>query len=62
MPMMFSTLESAVVWLVTNGWKQTSEGEWFKGKREADINRSPAGDGVVSVVTRRLSPARALRI
>lgn len=47
---MFSSLEDAVVWLYTQGWRQNEAGEWLKGKRKADIRKSPAGDGVVCVV------------
>jgi len=49
MPMMFDNLEAAVVWLHTHGWRQNDAGEWLKGKRRANIRRSPVNDGVVAV-------------
>ncbi len=50
MPQFFSTLEDAVVWLVTNGWRQNEDtGTWLKGKQFADVRFSPANDGVVCV-------------
>ena len=48
--MLFSNLNDAVCWLYANGWRQNDDGVWLKGKRRADINRSPANDGVVAVV------------
>jgi len=51
MGMMFNNLGEACVWLYSHGWRQNDAGEWLKGKRFADIRRSPADDGVVCVVT-----------
>ena len=48
--MLFDNLNSAVVWLYAQGWRQNDAGVWLKGKRKADIRRSPAGDGVVAVI------------
>jgi hypothetical protein len=48
--MFFSNINDAVVWLHCRGWRQDDSGEWLKGNRRADIRRSPANDGVVSVV------------
>jgi len=46
----FNNVADACVWLYVNGWKQTDDGVWFKGKKKADIRQSPANDGVVCVV------------
>lgn len=51
--MFFSTLNDAVVWLYAKGWRQNDAGVWLKGKRKADIRRSPADDGVVCVAITR---------
>ncbi len=51
--MMFSNQDDACVWLYTSGWRQNDDGAWFKGKKFADIRKSPAGDNVVCVVITR---------
>jgi len=49
----FSSLDDAVAWLYTNGWRQNDDGVWLKNKRRADIRHSPVGDGAVSVTMRK---------
>ena len=49
---LFDSLDDAVVYLHTNGWRQEEEtGDWLKGKCRVAVRRSPANDGVVSVVS-----------
>ncbi len=55
MGMMFSNLTDACTWLYVQGWRQDNDGHWLKGKKEADVRRSPASDGVVCVIFRRHS-------
>jgi len=50
---MFNSLEDAVVWLYQQGYRQDENGAWHKGKRVAEIKKSPAGDGVVCVTFKR---------
>lgn len=52
MSMMFDSLADACTWLYVEGWRQNDSGKWLKGKKFAEIHRSPVGDGVVSVVIR----------
>lgn len=53
MGMMFSNLGDACTWLYVEGYRQNDAGEWLKGKKLADIRKSPANDGVVCVVLKR---------
>ena len=53
MGMMFDNLSDACTWLYVQGWRQNESGEWLKGKKAADVRRSPAGDGVVCVVLKK---------
>lgn len=53
MLMFFDTLDHAVLWLTGQGWRQDDTGVWLKGKRRADIRRSPVGDDVVCIAITR---------
>jgi hypothetical protein len=50
---MFSNAADACTWLYVQGYRQNDAGEWLKGNKRADINKSPANDGVVCVVVRK---------
>jgi hypothetical protein len=53
MGMVFSDLASACIWLYVQGYRQNeTTGDWLKGKKIADIRRSPVADGVVCVVVK----------
>ncbi len=53
MNQMFSNLNEACTWLYVQGFRQNDAGEWLKGQKLAELRKSPAGDGVVSVAIRR---------
>ena len=53
MNMMFNNEPEACVWLYVHGYRQNDNGDWLKGRKLAELCRSPANDVVVCVVFRR---------
>jgi hypothetical protein len=48
-------MSDAVAWLYSKGYRQNDNGVWARGNIRADINKSPANDGVVAVVFKRFN-------
>jgi hypothetical protein len=55
MGMMFDNIADACTYLYVQGYRQNDAGDWLKGKKIADVRKSPADDGVVCVVIKVLA-------